>query len=183
LTLLLDELDTATREHMLREFTAEQSSPNPYVPMRLTPYGADIWPTLLEEAIGTGSDESLQMELRNSPGLFVGRETYFRNGSMRERAVNHAQASEMLATSEFNTWYVRGLSAKLMAAGVPYVEVYRAANAKWQPSGCSAHEGRMVSTADVYDGHRAAYWPVDNPTAFSVPFQPGCHHSIRRPVE
>jgi hypothetical protein len=32
----------------------------------------------------------------------------------------------------------------------------------------------------VYDGHRARYWPTENPTAVSVPFGPNCHHTIRR---
>lgn len=181
--LALDDLDEVTREHMLREFVAEQAAPDPYVPFRLTPDGADIWPTLMEEAIQTGSDESLHLALRNAPGLFASHEPWVRNGVTRMRAVNQNQASEMLATSEFNTWYVRGLSARLLEENVPYVEVYRAAVPKWEVAGCASHEGRMVATQDVYDGHRAAYWPVENPTAFSVPFQPGCHHSIRRPVE
>lgn len=183
MALTFDELDAGTREHMLREFVAERESLDPYVPFRLTPHGVDLWPTLMEEAIESGSDESLHLALRGASGVLVSQETWVRNGITRVRAVNHNQASEMLATSEFNTWYVRGLSAKLLQEGVANVEVYRAGVPKWEVAGCASHEGRIVAAKDVYDGHRAAFWPVENPTAFSVPFQPGCHHSIRRPVE
>ncbi len=43
------------------------------------------------------------------------------------------------------------------------------------------HEGLIVSVREVYDGHRARYWPEPgNADAFSIPFGPGCHHVIRR---
>jgi hypothetical protein len=58
--------------------------------------------------------------------------------------------------------------------------VYRAAEPKWVVAGCAGHEGAIVSAQEVYDGHRANYWPNENPDAFAIPFQPGCHHSIRR---
>lgn len=91
------------------------------------------------------------------------------------------QASVRLATNEFNTWYVRGLSGLLLDEGMVQCEVYRAGHPKWEPSECSKHEGEIVAVQDVYAGHRRRYWPVPDPTAFSIPFQPGCHHSIRRP--
>jgi hypothetical protein len=38
-----------------------------------------------------------------------------------------------------------------------------------------------VTVREIHDGHRARYWPAPgNPGAFSIPFAPGCHHTIRR---
>ncbi|WP_244930361.1 hypothetical protein [Nocardioides sp. W7] len=183
MVLALDELDETTRAYMRREFEAERDGSQPYVSDRLTPLGVDLWWTLMEDAIRAGDDESLYLSLANGHGMMRSSELYVRNGVTRSRVVNLGQACELLATSEFNTWYVRGLCARLLDENVEEVEVYRAAPAKWQPSGCARHEGRFLPVQDVYDGHRAAYWPQSNPHVFSVPFQAGCHHSVRRVAE
>ena len=183
MALLLDELDDTTREHMLREFEMEMSSENPFKPATLSLKGRAAWPNLMRDAIRDGHDGTLHAALLNDPALFNSHESYVRNGVAHQRAINHEQASERLATSEFNTWYVRGLSARLLAEGVETVEVYRAATPRWEPGGCAAHEGMIASVQAVYDGHRSAYWPVSNPDAFAIPFQAGCHHSIRRVAE
>jgi hypothetical protein len=60
------------------------------------------------------------------------------------------------------------------------VVVYRASEPKWAVASCSQHEGHIVPVRKVYDGHRSRYWPTEDLNAFSIPFQPGCHHSIRR---
>lgn len=180
MALNLTELDATTREHMLREFDVETDSDLPYLPASLTDHGKRQWPTLMRLAIADGDDTSLMSALCADPAIFVERETYVLNGMRRERAVNPRQAAERLATSEFNTWYVRGLSARLLAENVDRVEIYRAGEARRSPAECSAHEGLIVEVRDVYAGHRAKYWPTPSQSAFSVPFQPMCHHSIRR---
>ena len=179
MALVLDELDPTTRQHMLREFEAELAG-NPYLPASLSEQGRAAWPDLMRRAILEGDDTTLRAALLTDPTLLRPRETAVRSGVAHERNVNFAQASQRLATGEFNTWYVRGLSARLLAEGVESVEVYRAAVPKWEPAACSSHEGAVVAVRDVYEGHRARYWPTENPDGFSVPFQPGCHHSIRR---
>ena len=178
--LALTELDAATRGHMEAEFADELSRPDRFVPLRLTPHGRSVWPKLMGEAIRSGDDATLHAALAADPELINRTEIYERNGVLRERKVNRAQAAEMLSTSEFNTFYVRGLSAKLLAEGVETVEIYRAAEPRWSAAACASHEGLVVQTRAVYEGHRATYWPEANPGEFSVPFHSGCHHSIRR---
>ena len=180
MTLVLEELDPTTREYMLREFESEIASSTPYVPATLSETGIAAWPELARSAIREGDDATLLASLLADPTLFRSHEANLRKGATRPAVINHRQASDRLATSEFNTWYVRGLSARLLAEGVTEVEVYRAAPPKWKIASCAAHEGRIVQVQVVYDGHRSAYWPESNPTAFAIPFQAGCHHSIRR---
>lgn len=165
---------------MSAEFQAELDGTNYFVPSRLTSYGRSRWPDLLHDSIRSGDDETLFDALAVDPALICETEMYERGGILRERRVNAAQAARMLATSEFNTIYVRGLSAKLLSEGVESVEIYRAGAPLWSVAACTSHEGLVVATQDVYDGHRARYWPTMNPHAFSVPFHSGCHHSIRR---
>ncbi|MEV4661377.1 hypothetical protein AB0J85_05455 [Micromonospora echinofusca] len=179
MSLYLPDLDSATRDHMLREFDSEQDG-LPYVPTVLSVYGRSVWPTLMREAIEFGDDTTLLNDLLRKPAVFNQQESYQRQGTTRIRSVNVRQAAERLATSEFNTWYVRGVAARCLAEGISHVMVYRAAEPKWAVAGCTEHEGVIVPAQEVYDGHRAHYWPSVNPDAFAIPFQPGCHHSIRR---
>lgn len=177
--LYLPDLDPTTRDYMLREFDSEQAG-SPYIPAVLSAHGRSVWPTMMRNAIEFGDDETLINDLLGTPAVFVQQETYQRQGLIRTRSVNARQAAERLGTSEFNTWYVRGLAARFLDEGISHVMVYRAAEPKWTPSGCTAHEGTIIPVQEVYDGHRARYWPSEDPDAFAIPFQPGCHHSIGR---
>jgi hypothetical protein len=99
----------------------------------------------------------------------------------RERRVNVRQASERLALTEFNTWYVAGFAHRLVDEGVTECEVYRAAEPKFEHASCSSHELQVYPLAGIIAGHRASYWPdAGDPSKLSIPAGPGCHHTIRR---
>lgn len=174
-----EELTPDTRDQMWREFLLEEASGAAYRGANLSPAGRKDWPGLIEVAIKETDERWLQRAVA-LPAYWMSDETYERNGKELSRAINLSQASERLAVSEFNTWYVRGLAGRLLGEGVESCEVYRAGDPKWTPADCAQHEGLVVAVEAVYDGHRARYWPAADRTAFSVPFQPGCHHSIRR---
>jgi hypothetical protein len=177
--LYLPDLDPTTRHYMLLEFDSEQDE-SPFVPAVLSAHGRIIWPTMMRNAIELGHDGSLINDLLGDPSAFTPEETYRQKGVIRTRKINRRQSAERLGTSEFNTWYVRGLAARFLAEGISHAMVYRAADPKWAAAGCTNHEGAIVPVQEVYDGHRARYWPTENPDAFAIPFQPGCHHSIGR---
>ena len=174
-----EELDRTTRRYMLQEFEAEIASDNPYFGKNLSAAGRSPFPELMRAAINGGSEETLGAAL-NRPGLWKDKETYERNGVRRQRRINVRQASERLALTEFNTWYVRGLARRLMDEGEEHCQVYRAAQPRWEPADCAAHENQVFPLQEIYEGHRARYWPVANDGALSIPFGPGCHHTIRR---
>jgi len=175
----LPDLDPVTRQYMLGEFDTEQAG-HPFVPPSLSTHGRNVWPNLMRSAIESGDDVTVTNDLLRDPSVFEAVETCTRQGISRPRRVNSRQAAERLGASEFNTWYVRGLAARFLRDGINEVEVYRAAVPKWEIASCSAHEGAVVPVQVVYDGHRARYWPTKNAEAFAIPFQPGCHHSIRQ---
>lgn len=175
-----EELDTTTRGYMLAEFEAEEAGDNPYRSKSLSPAGRTAFPNLLREAITSGDEQTLIVSLLN-PGYWNPTERYLRSGVWRDRQLNMHQAAERLCMTEFNTWYVRGLAKRLLNEGVTHCQVYRAALPKWEPAECSAHEGQILSVDKVYRIHRARYWPEPGDlTALSIPFGPGCHHTIRR---
>ena len=142
--------------------------------------GKEGLPLLMEEAIRSGNEVSLGRVLAN-PSFWKGREAYERAGRSRTRAINPVKDAMALAITEFNTWYVRGFARRLIEEGEELCEVYRADYA-WEPRAeCLDHEGVRYSVRDVYNGHRARYWPEPgNPAALSIPVGTNCHHSIRR---
>jgi len=174
-----EELDTTTREWMLREFEAEEDG-SPYRSFRLCPEGSAAFPDVMREAIRNGNDVTLAASLC-APSLWLPGESYIKNGIARTRRINPAKAAEALAITEFNTWYVRGLARRLLEEGEETCEVYRADTA-WSPRyECLQHEGQCYPVRTIYDGHRARYWPEPgNPSALSIPVGPNCHHTIRR---
>jgi hypothetical protein len=174
------DLDDLTRGYMLSEFDAEQSGANPFRSRGLSVGGIHTFSDLIREAISHGNEETLALRFNNW-GYWNTMESYTLKGVTRERKVNLAQTSERLALTEFNTWYVRGFAKRLLDEQVITCEVYRAAEPKWAVAGCTAHEGRTFLVQDVYNGHRATYWPEPgNPTALTIPFGYGCHYTIGR---
>lgn len=176
------ELDGATREWMLTRFEAEEASGAPFRSEVLSEAGLAAWPDLMRNAIADpdGNEGTLALAV-NVPEFWNPTEAYVRNGVLRERKVNSAQASERLALTEFNTWYVAGLAHRLVDDGELDCLVYRAAQPKWEHASCSEHEGRRYALADVIAGHRIGYWPPPGtPDQFAIPAGPGCHHTIQR---
>lgn len=174
-----EELDDATRSYMLAEFEREETG-QPYRAKVLTSTGVAAIPSIIRDALRTSNEISLAAALLD-PSYWLPTEAYVRDGIVRERKVNMQQAAERLAITEFNTWYVRGLAARLLAEKVERCQAYRAAIPKWEAADCTAHEGQVYLVIDIYNGHRARYWPEPgNSEALSIPFGPGCHHTIRR---
>lgn len=177
-----NELNGTTREWMLRRFEAEEFSGNPYRSEALSQAGLADWPDLMRQAITDpdGNEVTLAAGL-NRAGYWQATETYVREGVSRQRRVNPIQASERLALTEFNTWYVAGLAARLQEEEVARCRVYRAGIPKWQSAACSAHEGQTYAVTEIIEGHRVGYWPPPGGHGrLSIPVGPGCHHTIER---
>lgn len=172
MAMAFEELDDSTRYYMREAFEAEQRD-GPYCPAALSPTGLALFPELMREALARGDEVDLARAL--------GDPVFWNVRDRAGRRVNVQHAAARLALCEFNTWYVRGLAMRLLAEGETHCEVCRGADPKWAPADCKEHEGQVVPLQLVLDGHRRRYWPEPgDDTAFSVPFTPGCHHTIRR---
>jgi hypothetical protein len=69
----------------------------------------------MRDAIKQGNEESLAAALADA-SLWEPMETFVREGVAQERKRNIPKSCERLATTEFSTWYVRGLARRLMDA-------------------------------------------------------------------
>lgn len=175
------ELDAVTRDWMDRRLAVEELSGAPYRSASLSETGLRSWPSLIREAITnpSGTETTLAASL-SLPDFWNETRPDPRSKSGRAK-INVRQASELLALSEFNTWYVAGLAHRLLDEGSAQCVVYRASEPKWSQAGCSQHEGQVLEISDIIDGHRAGYWPLPgNPNVLSIPAGPGCHHTIAR---
>ena len=85
-----EELDDTTRRYMLQEFEAEIASDNPYFGRNLSAAGRAAFTELMRAAINEGNEETLGAAL-NRPVLWNEKETYERNGVLRERRINVRQ--------------------------------------------------------------------------------------------
>jgi hypothetical protein len=175
-----EELDLITRKWMLEEFLSEQRNPDPYRSPRLTSTGLTAFPVHMETAIKDGDETSLAFALLNSD-YWLSEELGRRGTKVFPKRIDPKVAAPVLAFAEFNTWYVRGLARRLMEENVQKCQVYRAAHASRPRGECAQHEEQIYNVKDIYDGHRARYWPQPgNPSAFCIPVGTNCHHSIRR---
>ena len=171
MTMQFEELDDDTRIYMHRAFRAEESG-DPYRSDRLSADGKEAFPELMAQAINNGDESTLTRSLLCA--------NFWEPGYPSGRPVPMHHYSEQLARSEFNTWYVAGLAARLTHEGETHCQVYRAVNPGSNPEPCPAHDG-TYTLVEIIDGHRARYWPrPGDQSRFSIPATPGCHHTIRR---
>ncbi len=168
-----EDLDQTTRDFMLREFDREQQSGNPYQSTVLSQQGLLAFSAAMRDAVAHHNEVWLMQQMSV--------DAYWEQNQGGGAAVNPAQAAERLSLTEFNTWYTTGFAARLLSEGETQCQAYRASppHISISPS-CTQHEGQIFPVQDVYDGHRAKYWPTVNRNAFSIPFGPSCHHTIRR---
>lgn len=175
-----EELDDNTRAYMLTEFEKEEASGNPYRSKALSSKGLKVFPNLMRDAIKSGTEVSLCQAFENE-SYWEPTEEYTREGITRTRQRNIPQSARRLSLTEFSTWYVAGFAKRLLNKGVEKCQIYRGEQPKWEPGACADHEGLIVSVKEIYENHRARYWPEPgDQNALSIPFGPGCHHVIRR---
>lgn len=173
-----EELDDETRRWMLFEFEKEENGGNPFRSPRLNIIGKEKFQKIMRDTINFGDISSLTNALSNH--MFWNRtEPRTINGITQQIKVP-SNAAQILAHTEFTTWYTRGFAKRLIEEGIGSCEIYRAEMAKMPRCECTRFEGQTVKVRDIYDGHRAKYHPVENPNAFSIPNGPLCHHTIRR---
>jgi len=177
--LRLVDLSPAVQQRMLDEWQLEQERGSGYVSDRLSPAGVQAFTAAMPDAILHGSELTLAQALA--------RRDYWKGGGLRRGrdggwvlASTPRNVHEVLAATEYLTWYTRAIAGILLEEGEQDSVVYRAAPARQPRCECSLLEGRTVKTADVYAGHRARYWPKPQPAAFSIPVGPNCHHTITR---
>ncbi len=123
--LRYEDLDDETRAFMVEEIEMDVASDTIYRSPYLSQRAQANWPDYIIEAAKSGSDDTLAMQLRQHGVLNLTTQRRTQNGRIIQAKIP-SNAHTVLAESEFNRYYARGLSRKALANQLPRLEVYRA---------------------------------------------------------
>lgn len=174
--LSYEDLDEETRRFMIEEIEMDVASDKIYRSSYLNQRAQGSWPDYLLDAARSGSDDSLALAIRRDR-LLNSTSTRFQKGKLVRYQVPY-NANEVLAESEFNRYFVRGLSRKAMAAGLPRLEVYRAKRVREPRPESQAKIGLLCEPEVLLIDVRASNGVE---TALGIPPGPGTGITVRIP--
>lgn len=125
MSLYYANLDDRTRKLMLDEMDYDVTHNRLHISPFLSGQGQHDYANLLREAIQHGTDDTLAQDLRAHRRITrtVARRRPNGGYSVAAAPVN---AADLLAESEFNRFYIRGLARRAIEDGIPGLVVYRA---------------------------------------------------------
>lgn len=171
-------LDLETRKFMLEEIDMDVAADTIYRSSYLSQRGQGNWPDLIRAAAESGTDDSLAASARGM----------FNEATQRRKPKGHGyytarvphNAAEILAESEFNRYYVRGLSRRAIAENIPRLEVYRAKAVNDPRPESERKIGFLVDPNILLTDVRAAQ-ERGVETALGIPPGPGSGITLRIP--
>lgn len=161
---------------MIEEIDMDIQSDKIYRSSYLTQSGQGDFPDLIRKAADTGNDDTLAASLRGKFNLKTQRK--------RPKAPGYytadvpVNAAEVLAQSEFNRYFVRGLCRRAIATKVQRLQVFRAKAVTNPRIGSESKIGLLVDPEVVLiDVRRSQEYGVD--TALGLPPGPGSGITLR----
>ena len=172
-----ENLDEITRRYMVEEIEYDAAREAIYYSSYLTQRAQANWADYLLEAAREGTDDSLAAVLARNSSFNATTVRHSSKGKLVTASVPY-NAAEVLAESEFNRFYVRGLSRRAIDENIPRLQVYRA-KAVFQPRSESQRLiGLLCDPQTLLIDVRAS---VGVETAFGIPPGPGSGISVRIP--
>ena len=178
MTLYLENLDDRTRQLMLDELEYDIAHNQLHISPFLSGQGQRDYLELIREAIRSGTDQTLAENLRLHRRINRTQPRRQPKGGY-SIASTPENAAEVLAESEFNRYYIRGLARRAIEDGIPELVIYRAKPAKNPRPESVARVETSISPQDLLDDLRAH--PGDEPPALGVPSGPNSGLSVRLP--
>jgi hypothetical protein len=133
--------------------TRGESNRNIYFSPWLSSSGIVEWPSLLRDAAQYGNDGTLAAELRRKQRLRTHSERKKPTGGTTPYKVP-VTAFETIVEGEFNRFYVRAICRRALAAGIPWVEIYRAKQVATPRAGSSEKIGTLVAESGLGTPHQ-----------------------------
>ncbi len=177
MTLYLENLDDRTRPLMLDELdydiTHNQLAISPY----LSGQGQRDYPNLLRQAMASGDAATLASDLGRLRRLERSYQKRKPGGGYTIATVPE-NAAEVLAESQFNRYYIRGLARRAIEDGIHEVIVYRAKPVASPREESEALIENSVDARALLEDLRAH---PGEPSELGVPAGPGSGISVRLP--
>lgn len=178
MALYFENLDERTRQLMLDEMEYDIANNQLHISPFLSGQGQRDYANLLRDALQSGNDETLAQSLREHRRILrtLPRRNPSGSYSITATAKNAAQ---VLAESEFNRYYIRGLARRAIEDGVQGLVVYRAKPVRNPRPESETRVETAVSPQDLLDDLRSH--PGDERPSLGVPSGPNSGLSVRLP--
>jgi hypothetical protein len=145
----------------------------------LSGQGQRDYPDLLREAIESGNDETLAESLRMHRRILRTLPRRLPKTGGYSIAATPENAAEVLAESEFNRYYIRGLARRAIEDGISELVIYRAKPVRNPRPDSEARVETALSPEELLEDLRAH--PGDEPPTLGVPSGPNSGLSVRLP--
>jgi hypothetical protein len=169
MALELKNLDETTRRYMGLEIKMDAANGLVYRSKYLTEKGLQEWEDLLLEAALHHDSGWLAEQLRDEALAVPERQRSDRHGQSR----SVRRLPENLADSEFNRYYMRGLSLRAIEENIPFLITYRAKEVSQPVSGVGVEVDPHLLLDDLRS-HRKH-------TALNIPSNPNSGISVMLP--
>jgi hypothetical protein len=178
MALYFENLDDRTRQLMLDEMEYDIANNQLHISPFLSGQGERDYANLLREALQSGTDETLAQSLREHRRILrtLPRRNPAGGYSIAATAEN---AAEVLAESEFNRYYIRGLARRAIEDGIQELVVYRAKPVRTPRPESEARVETAISPQELLDDLRSH--PGDERPTLGVPSGPNSGLSVRLP--
>jgi hypothetical protein len=178
MALLLENLDSRTRQLMLEELEYDIAHSQLHISPFLSGQGQRDYVYLIRDAIQNGNDETLAENLKMHRRINRTQPRRQPKGGY-SIAATPENAAHLLAESEFNRYYIRGLARRAIEDGIPELVIYRAKPVQNPRPESEARVETTLSPQDLLDDLRAH--PGDEPPTLGVPSGPNSGLSVRLP--
>lgn len=170
-------LDERTRTLMLAEIARDIAAGTLYLSDNLSPQGRTNYPSLIQAAARSGTDDTMAAVIRDRLNPFE-QPRRLKSGAFSKPPAMRTNAHEMLAEGEFNRFYIRALCLRAIEDGIPAVIVFRAKALQNARSESEQRIGQAVPV-DVLLRDLRTHPGVD--TALGLPAGPNSGLSVRLP--
>ena len=170
-------LDDRTRQLMRDEMEYDIAHNQLHISPFLSGQGQRDFANLLRQAIESGSDETLEKELRAHRRITRALPRRQRTGRYGIVATP-TNAAQILAEGEFNRYYIRALALRAIEDGIPELVVYRAKRVRRPRAASEALVETTLPPKDLLDDLRTH---IDQPTTLGVPAGASSGLSVRLP--
>ena len=178
MSLYLENLDDRTRGLMLDEMHYDIQHNQLHISPFLSGQGQRDYVNLLHCALQKGSDETLSEELRRHRRIL--RTLPRRNGNGGySLAATAENAAQVLAESEFNRYYIRGLARRALEDGIHELVIYRAKPVRTPRPESESRVETALPAQDLLEDLRRH--TGDEPPVLGVPAGPNSGLSVRLP--
>ena len=179
MALYFENLDDRTRGLMLDEMESDIANNQLHISPFLSGQGQRDYTSLLRDAIQKGNDETLAQSLREHRRIVRTQPRRLPKAGGYSIAATPENAAEVLAESEFNRYYIRGLARRAIEDGITDLIIYRAKPVQTPRPESEARVETSLSPQELLDDLRSH--PGDEPPTLGVPSGPNSGLSVRLP--